>query len=220
MRRDLRAVAKRLVRPDHRRHRKLHSGHVPQQLIHLPLFPEQLLGMIQMLVLAATAAPVERAARRHPVRRRRQHLDQIRLGEILVVAKHPRAHALARQRKRHHHHPAAGLPVRRHFARIGRRFHRVGLRLRQRHAPEPRPEIGQRGNLQLDLLVIGEGTVVELFLFGHAPQHTGNRPERKTKFAPPPVPALTPRLVSRRRGASIHRVPCLPRKSPVCKTRA
>ena len=39
-------------------------------------------------------------------------------------------------------------------------------------------------------------------------------------FTPPPAPALTPRLVSRHRGASIHRVPCLPRKSPVCKTRA
>ena len=80
---------------------------------------------------------------------RGEHLDQVRLRVVRVVAEHPRADALPGQREGDHDHPL--------------RF----LALGERHPPEPRPEVGQGGDRELDLPVIGERLLVECFLFGH-----------------------------------------------------
>jgi hypothetical protein len=45
-----------------------------------------------MLVLAAAAAAEQRTPRVDPLRRRREDLDEVGFGEILVVAKNPDAH--------------------------------------------------------------------------------------------------------------------------------
>jgi hypothetical protein len=79
-----------------------------------------------------------------------------------VVAKHARAHAFARQRERHHDHPAAA-------GRLARRRIRLG---RDQHPPKPRTEIRERGNLQLDLVMISEWLIVELLLFAHGTHGT------------------------------------------------
>gem|GEM_PF-4424691 len=107
-----------------------------------------------MLVLAAAAATKHRTGRIHPPEGRSQHRHEIGFGKILMVAKHPRPHPFARQGKRHHHHPF--------------RFRLT----RQEHPPQAGPEIGERADLQFDLLVIREGLVVEFFLFAHGTHRT------------------------------------------------
>jgi hypothetical protein len=89
VRRDLRAVAELPRRADHRRHRENDARHVLQQFGDLPLLPPQLLGVREVLVLAAAATAEEHATRRHAMRRRAQHLEKIGLGEVFVVPVHP-----------------------------------------------------------------------------------------------------------------------------------
>ena len=76
-----------------------------QQLAHLALLPVELLGVGEILVLAAAAAAEKRTAGRHAVWRWCQHLDEVGLGVVLVVPEHPRPHALAGQGEGHHDHP-------------------------------------------------------------------------------------------------------------------
>jgi hypothetical protein len=59
---------------------------VLEELGDLALFPEQLLGVGEVLVLAAAAAGKERAHRRDAMRGRRENGDEVGLGKILVIA--------------------------------------------------------------------------------------------------------------------------------------
>jgi len=152
MRRDLRPVTKLARRADDRRDRERDARHVLEELLHLPAFPGELLGVGQVLVLAAAAPTEERTLRRDAVRRRGEDGDEIGLGEILLVAENARPHALAGQGERHHHDPLA-----------------LGL-AGQRGAPEANPEIGQRRDLELQLVMIRKRAVVE-FLFSHGRLH-------------------------------------------------
>ncbi len=61
------------------------------------MLPGQLLGVGEVLVLAAAAAAIEGAGRRDPVGRGDQHLDQVGLRVVLVVAEDPHAHPFARE---------------------------------------------------------------------------------------------------------------------------
>jgi len=59
-----------------------------------------------MLILTAAAFTKERTRRLHPIGRSFQHRDQIGVRIILFIAPNTRPHPLARERKRHHNHPA------------------------------------------------------------------------------------------------------------------
>jgi hypothetical protein len=158
VRRDLRAIAEFTRRANHWRDRKIGDArHVLQQLGDLALLPGQLFGVSEVLVLAAAAACEERTRRRHAMRRRRKHRDEVRLGKILVIAKHAHPDALAGQGERHHHDPAAGILD----------FGFSIFDFRQDHATQPRTEVGERGDLKLELRVVGERVVIELALFSH-----------------------------------------------------
>ena len=125
----------------------------------MALFPQELLGVSEMLVLAAAAAGEKRAHGRDAMRRRREDGNEIRLGVILVVAKNAGADAFAGQTERHHDDPFGGGVFRMWNAR-------------QAHAV-----VGERGDLQLELGVIREREVVG-FLFGF---YTGNTKYTKAK---------------------------------------
>ena len=157
VRRDLGPVAELAGRGHDGRDGKLDAGHMQQELGDLALFPGELGGVRQVLVLAPAAAAEQRAAGRHAVRRGREHFQEISLGEILVVAEHPHPHALAGEGERHHDHPAGGIFV----------FRIPIFDFRQPDATEAGAEVGKRGNLQLELGVIGERLVVEFLGFGH-----------------------------------------------------
>jgi RNA methyltransferase, TrmH family len=127
---------------------------VLEQFRHLAPLPLELLRIRGVLILATTATTEQRAAWRHAVRRRCEHLDYVRLGKILVIPKNARADALAGQRERHHHDPF-----------------RVGL-AGQRDPAQARTEIRERGDLQFDHLMVTEGLIVERFLFAHGTHGT------------------------------------------------
>ncbi len=110
-----------------------------EEFADLALFPEQLVGMSEVLVLAATATAEERAAGRLCARGRRQHRDEVGLGEILVIAEHPHADAFAGQRERDHNYPLGlGFPGQSDPAQAG-------------------AEVGERGDLKLELGMVREG---------------------------------------------------------------
>ncbi|HWA26637.1 MAG TPA: hypothetical protein VG734_13335 [Lacunisphaera sp.] len=183
MRRDLRPVSEFAWRTDHGGDGELDAGHVLQQFLHLLALPLQLFGVDQVLVLAAAAGAEERALGVDAVRRGRQHLQQVGLGEILVVAIDPRADLLAGQREGDHDDPPAVAPVRGAMARPARLiiFPVLGPPssifcprfpgLWQRHPPQAYAEICEGGDFQLDLGAVREGTVVEL-LFAHKTHET------------------------------------------------
>jgi len=109
MRGDLRAVSELARRTDYRGDGEFDAGHVIQQLGNLPAFPFQLLGIDQMLILAAAAAPEEGAAGRlNTVRRGCQDCDEIGFGIVLVIPENPRADPFSGQRERNHDDPPAG----------------------------------------------------------------------------------------------------------------
>ena len=147
MRGDFRAVAVGFGRTDDGVHGVRDAGHVFEQFGDLALFPQELLGVSEMLILAAAAAGEKRAHGRDAMRRRREDGNEIRLGVILVVAKNAGADAFAGQTERHHDDPFGGGVFRMWNAR-------------QAHAV-----VGERGDLQLELGVIREREVVG-FLFG------------------------------------------------------
>src|SRR5690606_38552908 len=111
----------------------------------------------------------ERAFRINAVRRRREHRKEVGLGIVLVVAIDARADFLAGQGKRHHDDPFI---------------------LTYGHATEADAEVGERGNLQLDLGAIGKGMVVELFLFHHETheRHENRQAEAKSSNETEPRP--------------------------------
>jgi hypothetical protein len=142
-------------RSDDGSNRKLgNASQVLKQFGDLTAFPLQLRGVCEMLVLAAAAASEQCAARRDAVRRRAQDLQEIRLGEVLVVAEHPGPHTLSGEGKRHHHNPAG---ARLSGVYVGRRS-----RLGEFDPPKTDTEIGQSRDFKLDDGVISEGLVVEL----------------------------------------------------------
>ena len=150
MRGDLRAVAERPGRADDGQDGERDPGHVLGELGDLPALPLQLLRVAQVLVLAAAAPAEERAPGLDPVRRGLEHLHEVGLRVVGVVAEDPCADPLARQSERHHDDPLAR-----------------GLLPRQVDAAQPDAQVGQRRDRQLDLLVVAERPVVEFFPFGH-----------------------------------------------------
>ena len=135
---DFRAVVPELRRGNAGLHRELDAGHVLQQLADLAGLPRELGRVGQVLVLAAAAGPEQRAAGLHAVRRGLEHLDQVGVGAVLVVAENAGLHELAGQAERHEDHPAV-------------------------HPADADAEIAQGIDPQLDLLVVGEGVRVEFF---------------------------------------------------------
>lgn len=123
------------------------AGHVLEELGDLLAFPVKLLGVVEMLILAAAAAAEERAAGLDAVGRRREDGDEVGFGEVFVVAEDAGADAFAGERERDHHDPAG-----------------CGV-VRQWDAAEAGAEVGERGDLELDFLVIGERLVVEFLPF-------------------------------------------------------
>src|ERR1700683_2387298 len=97
MRGDFGAIAVLAWRADNRLDRKGEPGKVLEQLGHLTALPEELVGVGQILVLAAAAPSEDRAGCRHPTGRANQDLDQIGLGKISMIAKHTRPNPVARK---------------------------------------------------------------------------------------------------------------------------
>lgn len=147
MRSDLGAVAVGAGRGDDGGDVEGDAGHVLEEFGDLLAFPVTLLGVVEMLILAAAAAAEERAAGIDAVGGRREGGDEVGFGEILVVAEDAGADAFARERERDHHNPAGRGVV------------------RQRDATEAGAEVGERGDLEFDFLVIRERLVVEFLLF-------------------------------------------------------
>ena len=123
LRRELRAVAELLRRADRRADGgAVEAAGAREELGDVARLHPQLLGVLDVLVLAAAAHAEERAARLRAHRRRRaDHLEQVGVRVALVVAEDARAHRLAGQRERHHHDPAAVVAV--GVARVGRELH-------------------------------------------------------------------------------------------------
>ena len=103
-----------------------------EQLFDLLLFPGQLLGVGEVLILAAAAFTEQRALWLDPRRRCLQDLDQIRLAVVLVIAEHPRADTLVRQGEGDENHPAV-----------------VG-------SGEPLSHVGQLADVEFDFLMVIE----------------------------------------------------------------
>jgi TrmH family RNA methyltransferase len=114
-----------------------------------------LFGVGQVLILAATAPPKERTSGIDAMRGRSNDFNQVGFGKILVVAIHANLHPLARKSKRHHDDPTSAAKAR-----------EVRFAFPNRHAAESNAKIGQRGNLELKLMMIRERLIVE-FLFAH-----------------------------------------------------
>jgi hypothetical protein len=160
---DLGTVAELLRGADDRRDGEYDAGHVLEEFLHLPAFPRELLGVGEVLVLAAAAAAEERTARRDAMRGRREHLDEIRLGEVLVVAEDADLHALAGQGKRHHDDPRRGGGI---------------FDFGEGDAAEADAQVGERGDLELQLVMIRKGPVVE-FALNHGIHRTHGRGRQK-----------------------------------------
>jgi len=161
---DFRAVAELARRADDRIYGKRDAGHVLEQFGDLLLFPAKLLGVGEMLILAAAAAAEERATGLNAVGRRGENGEKVGFGEVFVITEDAGADAFAGKCERHHDDPT------------GRGI--VG----QRDAAEAGAEVGERGDLELDLLVIRERLVVErLLLFAHGTHgiHGRGRSEEK-----------------------------------------
>ena len=159
---NLRTIAEGARRANDGGNRKFNAGHVAQQFGHLAPLPLQLFRVYQVLILATAAAAEERAARRrNPVRRRGQHREEVGLGVVLVVAEDPGADPLAGKRERDHDDPAGG-PGRRKFQVTSSK--RQGFR--EPDPTQPHAQVGERGDLQFQLLVVSKRTVVE-FLSAH-----------------------------------------------------
>ncbi len=133
-------------------------GHALEQLLDLAAFPGELLGVGEVLVLAAAAAGEERADRFDAVGRGDEDGEQVGLGEVLMVAKDAGAHAFAGEGEGHHDDPARG-----GIGRMG-------------HATDADAEVGEGAYLQLELGVVGEGIGVEGFLAAHQTHETHETP--------------------------------------------
>lgn len=72
----------------------------------MALFPRELFGVGEVLVLAATTAGEERTDRGDAVRRGRKDLDEVGFGEIFLVAEDAGADAFSGERERDHDDPA------------------------------------------------------------------------------------------------------------------
>src|SRR5258708_30622525 len=119
-----------------------------------------------MLILTASTASINGARRGYPMRRCREHLDEVRFGEILVITVDPNANALSWKRERNHHNPARTRFDRNGCGCCGRWFY-PGC-VWQGDTTKSQTEIGQRRDFQFYLLVILERMVVEfLFMFPH-----------------------------------------------------
>src|SRR5690606_20185522 len=134
--RDLGAVIPDPGRRDAGLDRKLEPGHVEQQLADLAGFPRKLGVVGEVLVLAPTAGAEERAARFDPFGRCLEHLDEIGLGAVFVVAEYPGLHPLPRQAEWDKHDPSTD-------------------------APDAHAKVAERFDGELDLLMIGERIRVE-----------------------------------------------------------
>ena len=129
-----------------------------QEFGDLPLFPRELFGVGEVLVLAAAAAGEERAGGGDAVGRGREDGDEVGLGKIFLVAEDAGADAFAGEREGDHDDPAGGI-----FD-----FGFLIFDWRKLDAAEAAAEVSERGDLELDLLVIGERGVLEfLFVFNH-----------------------------------------------------
>lgn len=84
------------------------AGHVFEEFGDLPALPVSLLGVVEMLILAAAAAAEERAAGLDAMRRGCEDGDEVGFREVLVIAEDAGADAFAGEGEGDHHHPAAG----------------------------------------------------------------------------------------------------------------
>ena len=129
---DLGAIAKFFGRGDDVLHRKLSAGHVLEEAGDLFLLPLELLGVGEVLILAASATREQRATRLHAMRRGLDDTDEIDLAVVLVVGVNAAKDKFAGQGEGDEHDPAV-------------------------HTGEALSEVRERINAQLQLLMIGEG---------------------------------------------------------------
>lgn len=108
----------------------------PEQVRHLPGFPEKLAVVGKMLVLASAAGAEQAAAGLHAVRAGVKHFHQVRGGIILVVAPDAGLHAVSRQGEGDENHPAV-------------------------HTADAVARIGKGVNVQFKLLMVGKRFRVE-----------------------------------------------------------
>ena len=160
--RDLGAVAVGFGRADDWIHGVRDAGHVLKEFGDLALFPEELFGVSEMLVLAAAAAGEERADGRDAMGRGREDRDEIGFGVVFMITKNAGVDAFAGETERNHNDP------------FGSGVRRVG------HAGEPDAVVGERHDLEFELGVIRKGEVVVFGFLAHGTHGIhGNRPDQE-----------------------------------------
>jgi hypothetical protein len=137
---------------------------VLEQLLDVAALPGELGLVVEVLILAAAAAGEERAARGGALGGGDEDLDEVGLGVVLVVAEDAHADLLAGKGEGDHEHPAGGGVV------------------GQGHAGEAGTEVRERGDLDLEFVMIGEGTVVEGVFAGHGMTKDWNGGKTKRFF--------------------------------------
>ena len=143
---DLGAVAIFNRRGNDLAHRMLDLRHVFQQLGHLTAFRLKLFRIREVLILAAAALTKESTLRRDTIRCRFQHLDEIRLAVVLVIAEDTALHQLTGKRERDEDHPAID-------------------------AGHAGTFVGEVLDPNVELLMIGKGMRIELARRFHASRH-------------------------------------------------
>ena len=122
------------------------------QFRDLTLFPDELLGISEILVLAPPAFPKERTRRFKAVFRWRKHLNKIRFREVLMVSEDTDPDVFARQGEWNHDDPQ-GL-----FA---------GFLILGRVTRQSRAQVRQGHDFDIEFLVIRKGLGVEGSFPGH-----------------------------------------------------
>jgi hypothetical protein len=112
------------------------------------------------------------------MRRGHQDLNQVGLGVVLMVAEHLCAHAFARQGEGDQDDPASGLGCRK-LQVTSSQVQAVS----EWHAAKPDAEVGEGRDLQLDLLMIGERMVGELFGVSHETHETHETAKKRSDFS-------------------------------------
>jgi hypothetical protein len=146
VRRDLGAVAVFDGRGNDLAHGVLDLRHVLEQFGDLALLRLKLLGIREVLILAAAALAEERALGRDTIGCWLQHLDEIGLAVVLVIAKDAALHQLTGERERNENDPAID-------------------------TGDTGALVGEVVDPDVELLMVGEGMRIEFARRFHAARH-------------------------------------------------